>query len=136
MTPIAGRHRVILTYGRFDQFGQNHIRLLRGLAALGDELIVGCASDDFAQLQGHPCLQSFKMRRAMLDKCRFVSRVITEESFEQKHTDVINYNVSVLAIRAAWAGQCDDLRDITQVLYLPDQEEVNAHLGTRHTALA
>ncbi|WP_386178746.1 adenylyltransferase/cytidyltransferase family protein [Sulfitobacter sp. MF3-043] len=136
MTQIEGRHRVILTYGRFDQFGQNHIRLLRSLAALGDELIVGCASDDFAHLQGYPCLQSLETRRAILRKCRFVSRVITEESFEQKHTDVINYNVSVLAISAAWAGQCDHLRDIAQVLYLPDHEKVNAVSGTRYSALA
>ncbi len=111
--------RTVLSYGAFDQFNQNHVMRLRQLAALGDELIIGCATDEHAFSEGYRCVMSFAQRRAMLESCRFVSRVIPEETWEQKHTDIVNYNVSVFAMGAEWQGQFDALQDITQVHYLP-----------------
>jgi glycerol-3-phosphate cytidylyltransferase len=133
---LSQGYRVVLTYGRFDQFGQHHVRLLQQLSALGDELIVGCATDDFALFEGRPCVQNFETRRAMLESCRFVSRVITEETWEQKHTDVVNYNVSVFAMGAAWVGQFDDLRDLTKVRYLSVDDEVDEIMGANQAAVA
>ncbi|MGJ8617432.1 MAG: adenylyltransferase/cytidyltransferase family protein [Sulfitobacter sp.] len=133
MTP---GHRVVLSYGRFDQFNQSHADLLRRLSALGDELIIGCATDDFALFEGVPCIQTYEERRAVLESCRFVSRVLAEETWEQKHTDIVNYNVSVFAMGAEWAGQFDHLRDVTKVQYIQRSMNLNDISGNAHRAVA
>lgn len=111
--------RVVLTYGRFDGFHQGHAQFLRKLAMQGDELIVGCATDAFAHSQSQPCAFPYIERRAVLESCRYVSRVISEASLMQKRTDIVNYNVSVIAVSDQEVGQWDHLRDVAQVIYLP-----------------
>jgi len=39
--------KIVITYGTFDLFHVGHIRLLKRLRALGDQLIVGISSDEF-----------------------------------------------------------------------------------------
>ncbi|KIN60989.1 Glycerol-3-phosphate cytidylyltransferase [Sulfitobacter noctilucae] len=111
--------RTLLTYGRFDLFHQEHIGFLRKLSTLGTELIVGCTTDALAEASGCPCDMPFAARRAVLENCRFVSRVIAENDPAQKRTDIVNYNVSTLAMGAEHRGALDDLSDIAQVLYVP-----------------
>jgi len=110
--------RVILTYGRFDLFHQGHVGFLRQASQLGGELIVGCATDDYAAALGQPCTMDYDARRALLESCRFVSRVIPHSNGDQKRTDIVNYNVCTLAMGMEHAGAMDDVQDIAQVLYL------------------
>lgn len=131
-----GPRRVVLTYGRFDQFSPYHGSFLRRLAALGHELIVGCRTDDFALSEGRACLQPYTQRRNMLESCRFVSRVITEETWDQKHTDIVNYNVSIIAMSSNWAGQFDHLRDITRVQYMDEDRTQRDIVTPNHFAVA
>lgn len=114
--------RVVLTYGSFDLFHQGHARLLQRLSMLGSELIVGCSTDSYNEEMGVPAISSYAQRRLMLESCRFVSRVIAEQEWEQKYTDIINYNVSVFAMGDDWTDQFDHLNDITQVVYVPRAE--------------
>lgn len=109
----------MLTYGRFDMLHQDHVRFLRQISAMGHELIVGCASDALAAQTGYPCERSYEDRRAVLESCRFVSRVIAETDLDQKRTDIVNYNVSALVLGKYQAGQLDSLQDIAQIVYLP-----------------
>jgi glycerol-3-phosphate cytidylyltransferase len=44
--------KTVLTYGTFDLFHVGHVRLLKRLKALGDELIVGISSDSFNEQKG------------------------------------------------------------------------------------
>ena len=111
--------RVILTYGRFDGFHQGHAQFLRKLAMQADELIVGCSTDAFAHSTNRPCAFPYIERRAVLESCRYVSRVIAEDSAAQKRTDIVNYNVCTVAVGEDETGLWDHLNDITQVLYLP-----------------
>ncbi|MEH6832863.1 adenylyltransferase/cytidyltransferase family protein [Sulfitobacter sp.] len=114
--------RVVLTYGSFDLFHQGHARLLQRLSMLGSELIVGCSTDAYNEEMGVPSVTSYAQRRLMLESCRFVSRVIAEQDWDQKYTDIINYNVSVFAMGEDWRGQFDNFEDITQVVYVPRAE--------------
>lgn len=116
LTPLSSR--VVLTYGSFDMFHQGHAQLLQRLSTLGTELIVGCSTDAYNEKMGVPAITSYAQRRLMLESCRFVSRVIAEQEWDQKYTDIINYNVSVFAMGEEWTGQFDDLNDITQVVYI------------------
>lgn len=111
--------RVVLTYGRFDLFHRGHMRFLRQIAALGSDLIVGCATDAHAQTLGRPCQMPHTTRRALLEQCRYVTRVIPWDCAEQKRTDIVNYDVSTIAVTRADVDPDQDLHDIAQVLYLP-----------------
>jgi len=117
ISPMSSR--VVLTYGSFDMFHQGHAHLLQRLSMLGSELIVGCSTDAFNEEMGMPSVNSYAQRRLMLESCRFVSRVISEQDWDQKYTDIVNYNVSVFAMGEDWAGQFDHLEDITKVVYIP-----------------
>ena len=117
--------RVVLTYGTFDLFHHGHVNLLRRLADLGSELIVGCSTDAFNRLKGKQCVMSYEQRRTILESCRYVDRVIPEDTWEQKRYDIVNYNVSTFAMGHDWKGHFDDLQDIAQVVYLPRTPEVS-----------
>ncbi|MGC1503671.1 MAG: glycerol-3-phosphate cytidylyltransferase [Sulfitobacter sp.] len=119
--------RIILTYGRFDMFNQHHVRFLRRISGIGHELIVGCTTDDLAVQSGLPCENSFEDRRAVLESCRFVSRVIAQTDPEQEHTDIVNYNISTLVLGEDQAGQVDDLQDVVQILYMPRVRPQGSH---------
>tara|TARA_R110002049_G_scaffold23545_10_gene83702 strand:+ start:88921 stop:89349 length:429 start_codon:yes stop_codon:yes gene_type:complete len=119
MLSTPARPRVVLTYGSFDLLLPGHVDLLQKLSAMGTELIVGCATDAFNAQNGKQTVMPFDQRRALLQRCRYVDRVIAEENWAQKRTDIVNYNVSVFAIGDNWAGHFDDLQDLAQVVYLP-----------------
>lgn len=117
MNALSSERRV-LTYGTFDLMHYGHVRLLRRLSTMGDRLIVGLSTDAFTQAKGKQAVMSFEERREMLMACRYVDRVIAEESWEQKRTDIVNYNIALFAMGHDWAGQFDHLSDLAQVIYL------------------
>ncbi|QUJ77635.1 adenylyltransferase/cytidyltransferase family protein [Sulfitobacter albidus] len=124
LTEISSR--TVLTYGSFDMFHQGHARLLQRLARMGTELIVGCSTDSYNARMGVPAVQSYAQRRLMLESCRFVDRVIAEHEWEQKYTDIVNYNVFIFAMGEEWAGQFDHFEDVTRVTYIPRAELIGA----------
>ena len=111
--------RNVLTYGAFDGLTVNHAQWLRKLSQLGSDLIVGCTTDDFCSYLGKPVHTPFKTRRAMLESCRFVSRVIAVDGWEQRLTDIVNYNISVLVLPAGSRQELEGLDKIVQVLEIP-----------------
>lgn len=122
-TPSSSR--IVITYGTFDLFHYGHVRLLQRLSMLGSELIVGCSTDEFNAIKGKRSVMTFQQRREILESCRYVDRVIPEENWGQKRTDIVNYNVSIFAMGDDWAGKFDDLSDLAQVVYLPRTEDVS-----------
>ncbi|MCL4134656.1 UNVERIFIED_CONTAM: hypothetical protein GTU68_054781 [Idotea baltica] len=107
-------------------FHQGHAQLLQRLSMMGTELIVGCSTDAYSDAIGAPCETSYAQRRLMLESCRFVSRVIAEQDWHQKYTDIVNYNVSVFAMGEEWKGQFDHLEDVTQVVYVPRSQIIGS----------
>lgn len=118
MIPVP-RHRSLLTYGVFDAMDPADTATLRKLSFLGAEVIVGCATDEFCARHGLRSLHPFAERRRMLERNRYVSRVIAQDCWDQIRTDIVNYNVSALALPAPLRPGFEDLEDIAQVLYLP-----------------
>ena len=116
---VQTRRRTVLSYGTFDLSLPSESQHLRTLSNMGDELILGCATDAFADLHGLDTITDYAQRRVLLEHCRYVDRVIAQKTIGQIRTDIVNYNVCVFAMDDAWAGQFDDLQDITQVVYLP-----------------
>ena len=115
--------RTVLSYGTFDGLHTPETHHLAAIARLGREIIVGCASDTYCAAIGQSPRMPFLQRRALLQSCRYVSRVITQDCASQMHTDIVNYNVDILVMGAEYTGLLDDLGCLTQVIYLPQPLE-------------
>ena len=126
--------RVVLTYGVFDDIGPQTSARLRHLGGLGRELIVGCATDALCLRSGIRCALPYRQRRAMLERARFVSRVIAQDCWDQLRTDIVNYNAGALALgKVPPFVDLQGLSDIVQLLEMPN---TSATLSCAETRLA
>lgn len=119
----------VLTYGTFDLLHWGHINLLRRAKALGDYLIVAVSTDEFNKMKAgkHQSYHSYKIRKMMLETCRYVDLVIPEVSWDQKRDDVKKYDIDVVVMGSDWEGNehFEDLRDLCEVVYLPRTEGIS-----------
>lgn len=115
----------VITYGTFDLFHFGHVRLLKRLRSLGDQLIVGCSSDEFNLLKGKKTVVPYAHRREILLSCRYVSDVFPENNWEQKREDIIREKANIFGMGHDWTGKFDDLSDLVKVVYLPRTEGVS-----------
>jgi len=117
--------KVVITYGTFDLFHVGHIRLLKRLRALGDELVVGISTDEFNLSKGKQSFFSYEERAEILESCKYVSKVFPENNWQQKRDDIKKNEASIFAMGDDWAGEFDDLEDLCQVIYLPRTEGIS-----------
>jgi glycerol-3-phosphate cytidylyltransferase len=116
---VANPARIVLTYGIFDPLSPDHALFLQRARRLGTHLIVGCGTDAYCARRGTVTLQPFETRREALGACRHVSRVIARDRLDPQRTDIVNYDVAVLAMPSLWQGAFDHLHHLAQVVYLP-----------------
>ncbi|EPM4617041.1 glycerol-3-phosphate cytidylyltransferase [Vibrio vulnificus] len=119
------KSRVIITYGTFDLFHVGHIRLLKRLYEMGDELIVGISSDKFNEMKGKKSFFSYAERAEILLACKYVTAVFPEESWEQKPHDILKYNADAFVMGDDWEGKFDFLKEYCEVIYLPRTEDIS-----------
>jgi glycerol-3-phosphate cytidylyltransferase len=115
----------VITYGTYDLLHWGHIRLLKRAKALGDYLIVALSTDEINEFKGKKAYHSYQERKLMLESIRYVDLVIPESDWEQKRSDIANYQVDVFVIGDDWAGKFDYLSDLCEVVYLPRTEGVS-----------
>ena len=117
----------VITYGTYDLLHYGHINLLRRARELGDYLIVGLSSDEFNHDEkGKECYFSFEQRKTMLDAVRFVDQVIPESCWEQKRSDIQEYDVDIFVMGDDWKGQFDYLEEEgVKVVYLERTPEIS-----------
>lgn len=131
MDPAAQKGRLkmkrVITYGTFDLLHYGHINLLRRAKSMGDYLIVALSTDTFNWNSKHKIsYYSYEERKTMLEAIRYVDLVIPEENWEQKRTDVDNYNVDILVMGDDWEGKFDFLKEKCEVVYLPRTPEISS----------
>ena len=119
------KKKVILTYGTFDMFHIGHLKLLKRLSALGDELIVAVSSDAFNELKGKKTIIPYKQRAEIVEAIKYVDKVIPEENWEQKVEDIKKYSVDTFAMGHDWEGKFDVLKEYCDVVYLPRTEGIS-----------
>ena len=117
----------VITYGTYDLLHYGHINLLRRARELGDYLIVGLSSDGFNRDEkGKECYFSFEQRKTMLEAVRFVDQVIPESCWEQKRSDIQEYDVDIFVMGDDWKGQFDYLEEEgVKVVYLERTPEIS-----------
>jgi glycerol-3-phosphate cytidylyltransferase len=111
--------RRVLTYGTFDLFHVGHIRLLERARALGDFLVVGLSTDEFNLGKGKSSVFSYAERFAILSALRHVDKIIPEDNWDQKVSDVLANEIDVFVIGDDWQGKFDFLKSHCEVTYLP-----------------
>ena len=115
----------VITYGTFDLFHVGHLNLLRRAKELGDYLIVAVSSDAFNATKGKQCAIPDYERMEIVQAIKYVDKVILEESWEQKISDVQKYDVDIFVIGDDWKGKFDFLKDYCEVVYLPRTEGIS-----------
>ena len=118
--------KTVITYGTFDLFHVGHVRLLRRLRDLGDQLVVGCSTDEFNAQKGKRSIMPYAQRAEVLASCRFVDRVFPEHCWEQKREDIARERATIFAMGDDWVGRFDELRDVVEVVYLPRTQDVSS----------
>lgn len=118
--------KTVITYGTFDLFHIGHLNILRRLRALGDELIVGVSTDRFNEEKGKKTIINFEDRSNIVSSLKFVDKVISEDSWNQKERDIREYNVSVFGMGHDWQGHFDYLEKHCKVIYLPRTEGISS----------
>ena len=111
--------RKVITYGTFDLLHYGHISLLKRAKALGDYLIVALSTNEFNQNDKHKeCYFSYEERKSLLEAIRYVDLVIPETNWDQKVTDIKDFNVDVFVMGNDWESKFDFLKPYCEVVYL------------------
>ena len=120
--------RKVITYGTFDLLHYGHINILRRARELGDYLVVAISTDEFNwNEKGKKCYFTYEQRKAMVESIRYVDRVIPETNWEQKRTDVHDYDIDVFVMGDDWEGKFDFLKDEgVEVVYLSRTPEISS----------
>ncbi|MCI7766517.1 MAG: glycerol-3-phosphate cytidylyltransferase [Oscillospiraceae bacterium] len=116
----------VITYGTFDLLHYGHIRLLQRARALGDYLIVALSTDEFNRNEkGKVSYFTYEERKNMIEALRCVDLVIPETCWEQKLTDIDEYNADIFVMGNDWEGKFDFLKEKCDVVYLERTPEIS-----------
>ena len=117
----------VITYGTFDMLHYGHINLLRRAKAMGDYLVVALSTDEFNWNEKQKkCYFTYEQRKALLESIRYVDLVIPENNWDQKRTDIHDYNIDTFVIGDDWKGKFDFLEEEgAEVVYLSRTPEIS-----------
>lgn len=115
----------IITYGTFDLLHYGHINLLKRAKEFGDYLIVALSTNEFNSIKGKKCFFSYEERKKLVESIRYVDLVIPEENWEQKISDINEYQVDTFVIGDDWKDKFDYLKKYCEVVYLPRTPEIS-----------
>ena len=120
------KFKTVLTYGTFDLLHYGHLEILRKASLLGHKLIVGVSTDKFNEIKGKTCILPYQKRKDLLDSLDFVDKVIPEENWEQKITDIQDNNIDIFVMGNDWEGKFDELKGLCKVIYLPRTKGISS----------
>ena len=118
--------KTVITYGTFDMFHIGHLKLLQRAKELGDELIVAISTDEFNEQKGKKTLIAYEQRSEIVANIKCVDKVIAENNWDQKTSDIKLYDVDTFVMGNDWDGKFDDLKSQCEVVYLPRTENISS----------
>ena len=117
----------VITYGTFDMLHYGHINLLKRAKALGDYLIVGVTSEEYDYNRGKLNVSEPLVKRIEnVKKTGLADKIIVEEYFGQKVSDIQKYEIDTFAIGSDWVGKFDYLKEYCNVVYLERTKGVSS----------
>ena len=119
------KHKRVITYGTFDMFHIGHLKLLQRLSELGEEVIVAVSTDEFNIVKNKTVLIPYSQRAEIVRNINCVDKVIAEENWDQKISDIKEHDISLFAIGDDWEGKFDYLKDYCEVKYLTRTQDIS-----------
>ena len=126
MNIIDGKFKTVLTYGTFDLLHYGHLEILKRASLLGNKLIVGLSTDKFNEIKGKTCVLPYQKRKELLESLDYVGKVIPENNWDQKVTDIKDNDIDIFVIGDDWEGKFDELKDFCEVIYLPRTKGISS----------
>ena len=126
MNIIDGKFKTVLTYGTFDLLHYGHLEILKRASLLGNKLIVGLSTDKFNEIKGKTCVLPYQKRKELLESLDYVGKVIPENNWDQKVTDIQGNNIDIFVIGDDWEGKFDELKVFCEVIYLPRTKGISS----------
>jgi glycerol-3-phosphate cytidylyltransferase len=114
-----GKFKTVLTYGTFDLLHYGHLEILRRASLLGDKLIVGVSTDKFNEIKGKTCVLPFQKRKELIESLDYVDKVIPENNWDQKVTDIKDNDIDIFVMGDDWKGKFNELKVFCEVIYFP-----------------
>ena len=126
MNIIDGKFKTVLTYGTFDLLHYGHLEILKRASLLGNKLIVGLSTDKFNEIKGKTCVLPYQKRKELIESIDYVDKVIPENNWDQKVTDIKGNNIDIFVIGDDWEGKFDELKVFCEVIYLPRTKGISS----------
>ena len=121
-----GKFKTVLTYGTFDLLHYGHLEILRRASLLGNKLIVGVSTDKFNEIKGKTCVLPYQKRKELLESLDYVDKVIPEDNWDQKVTDIQDNNIDIFVMGDDWKGKFDELKEFCEVIYFPRTKGISS----------
>jgi len=121
-----GKFKTVLTYGTFDLLHYGHLEILRRASLLGNKLIVGVSTDKFNEVKGKTCVLPYQKRKELLESLDYVDKVIREDNWDQKVTDIQDNDIAIFVMGDDWKGKFDKLNEFCEVIYLPRTKGISS----------
>lgn len=94
--------KIVYTGVTMDGFHAGHVDLLRRCAELGN-VVVALNTDEFiARFKGKPPVQTYEERRDVLLACKYVWKVIPNESGEDSKPTILKVNPDYVVVGSDW----------------------------------
>ena len=113
------KFKTVLTYGTFDLLHYGHLEILRRASLLGDKLIVGVSTDKFNEIKGKTCVLPYQKRKELIESLDYVDKVIPENNWDQKVTDIKDNDIDIFVMGDDWKGKFNELKVFCEVIYFP-----------------
>ena len=126
MNIIDSKIKTVLTYGTYDLLHYGHLEILRKASLLGDKLIVGVSTDKFNEMKGKTCVVPYQKRKELLESLDYVDKVIPENNWDQKATDIQDNNIDTFVMGDDWEGKFDELKAFCKVIYYPRTKGISS----------
>jgi len=120
------KFKTVLTYGTFDLLHYGHLEILRRASLLGNKLIVGVSTDKFNEVKGKTCVLPYQKRKELLESLDYVDKVIREDNWDQKVTDIQDNDIAIFVMGDDWKGKFDKLNEFCEVIYLPRTKGISS----------
>jgi len=96
----------LYTGGTFDLFHAGHVNFLKQCSNISHSVVVGINTDEFIErYKGKKPTYSLQERICILESCRYVSRVVINESCEDSKPTINTVRPDIIAIGTDWAAR-------------------------------
>ena len=126
MNIIDEKFKTVLTYGTLGLLHYGHLEILRRASLLRNKLIVGVSTDKFNEIKGKTCVLPYQKRKELIESLDYVDKVIPENNWDQKVTDIQDNDIDIFVMGDDWKGKFDELKKFCEVIYFPRTKGISS----------